>query len=92
MTVSSKMNDRVVIFIPKANEPVENGYWIYADTLEKVDKITIVVEKDGDMWCAHDVCFGNIQNDKSGFGATPTSAVEDYFKIKTETLVRGSLK
>ena len=36
MTVSTVMNDRVVIFIPKANEPIEEGYWIYSDTLEKV--------------------------------------------------------
>jgi len=38
MTVSSEQNGRTVIFIPKANEPIENGYWIYSDTLEKVNK------------------------------------------------------
>lgn len=37
MTVSSQMNGRTIIFIPVAEEPVENGYWIYLDTLQRVD-------------------------------------------------------
>lgn len=37
MTVSTVMNDRVAIFIPMANEPIEKGYWIYADIFEKVN-------------------------------------------------------
>ena len=38
MTVSSQMNGRTIIFIPVANEPVENGYWIFADTLRRIDE------------------------------------------------------
>ena len=41
MTVSSTMNGRTVVFIPMANEPIEAGYWIYSDTLEKVNKSNI---------------------------------------------------
>lgn len=82
MTVSSTMNGRTVIFIPMANEPIESGYWIYADTLEKVNKITIVIEKDGDMWCAHDTDFENLQESRAGFGKTPEEAVHDYLEIK----------
>lgn len=38
MTVSHITEDgRMTIFIPKANEPIENGEWIYADSLEKVE-------------------------------------------------------
>jgi hypothetical protein len=38
MTVSTEMNGRTAVFIPMANEPIENGYWIYSDTLEKVNQ------------------------------------------------------
>jgi hypothetical protein len=88
MTVSSTMNGRTAIFIPMANEPIEAGYWIYTDTLEKVDKITIVIEKDGDMWCAHDTSFENLQESKAGFGDTPDKAVHDYFEIKDGVNIR----
>ena len=37
MTVSSTKNGRTIVFVPMANEPIENGYWIYADTLERID-------------------------------------------------------
>jgi len=36
MTVRSELNGRPVIFIPRANEPIEAGYWIYSDTLKQV--------------------------------------------------------
>jgi len=37
MTVSGKKNGRTIVFIPAAEEPIEHGYWIYSDTLERID-------------------------------------------------------
>lgn len=42
----------------------------------------ILVELDGNSWCAHSDDFINLQESIAGFGDTPRDAVADYRKNK----------
>lgn len=37
-------------------------------------KIELIIKKDGDMWCAHDADFEDIQVSHAEFGKTPIEA------------------
>ena len=46
------------------------------------DYMNIIIKKDGDCWCAHDVSFVDLQVSPAGFGDTPERALSEYLMDK----------
>jgi len=46
------------------------------------DSLSIIIKKDGSMWCAHADNFVDLQVSPAGFGTTPELAVSDYLVQK----------
>lgn len=49
----------------------------------------VVVEKDGDSWCAHFLDFKNLQESMSAFGITKESAIQALLTERMETGVKS---
>ena len=45
-----------------------------------MDEFKIIVKKDGDMWCAHDDKFINLQESNAEFAQKPEIAAFFYIK------------
>jgi hypothetical protein len=43
--------------------------------------MNVIIKKDGDCWCAHDVDFIDLQSSTAGFGVTPEEALSDYLAV-----------
>jgi hypothetical protein len=41
------------------------------------ERVGCIIERDGDMWCAHKTDFINLQESPAGFGSTKLEAMAD---------------
>jgi hypothetical protein len=50
-----------------------------------INTYILIIERDGDMWCAHDENFINLQESFAEFGKTPAEAASIFLEGIEET-------